>query len=179
MGFNRLDKINTLVALEHNKGNKSQTAKEMGVSRQTLINWCEQLEQDIKLQAQVKAAIDNMAYIEEVNALKASAEISRRLDTPTEISDKDLRAYKDSSFTNARLIRGLATSIVQQTRPPIEIALEYADKYLRYLETQGIAGDDAMALLGEKLADNEVLERVGVNRSVREEAILRLSEKRA
>lgn len=78
-----------------------------------------------------------------------------------------------------RLEEGLATSIVQQTRPPIEIALEYADKYLRYLETQGIAGDDAMALLGEKLADNDVLERVGVGKAVREEAILRLAEKSA
>ena len=152
-------------------------ARQEGVSEPTVSRIKpETVSPDILAKAQAKAE-SLLERIERVRD-KALTRLEEKLDADA-LDGKTLNTTFGVTYDKSRLEKGLATEITQTARPPIEIALEYADKYLRYLETQGIAGDDAMALLGEKLADNEVLERVGVNRSVREEAILRLSEKRA
>jgi|GEM_PF-4571389 len=127
MSYSKMDKISTLATLKLNKGNKSKTAREMGVDRKTVISWEKQLESDRKLFSHVQAATLQLADLEELQAIKASMELSRRLDDrPDEIDTTDLIRLKDSGIKNSRLIRGDVTSI-NETRnsSPEQIVIQF------------------------------------------------------
>jgi transposase-like protein len=124
--YSKLEKVNTLAALEINDGNIKKTAEEFGVSRLTLYHWKEQLDKDIQLLKMVEAAKNNFANLEELTALKAIAEINKRLDEkPDKIKDADLLKFKDSGINNSRLMRGQATSIVQDQAQMLKSLVEY------------------------------------------------------
>ena len=89
MAYSKLDKLNTLTTLKVNKGNKLKTAKQMGVNRHTVEAWQKQLERDMKLAEQVDMAVKNLASLEEIQAIKAQAELCKRLDKePHELEQK-------------------------------------------------------------------------------------------
>lgn len=124
--YGKMDKINVLAMLGLNGNNVLKTSRELGIARTTLLAWQKQLESDMKLLSQVERTRANFADLEELNALKASGELSRRLDeTPSEIRDSDLVKIKDSSIGTSRLLRGQATQIVQAQISPEENALEF------------------------------------------------------
>jgi transposase-like protein len=108
-------------------GSISQTARDFGVTRATLYKWQDQLEKDLVLLKQVEAARNNIANLEELKAIKAQGELSRRLDNcPEDLKTQDLQKIIDSGINNSRLIRGQATAINEsRTESPAD-ALKHA-----------------------------------------------------
>ena len=127
----------------------------MGVNRKTIIAWESQLQEDEKLIKQVAAHCRNIAiFYEELNALKAISEISRRLvDEPNKVGIGDLVKVKDTCIHNARLIRGDSTQNIQ-TVSPVEAALEFVAACKR----RGLS-------LADIIEGLDMLEEVGTRRS--------------
>lgn len=158
-GYSKRDKITALAVLQKNGGNVKRTAHEMGVNRKTLTNWLKQLESDVGLLKDVEAVRSYLADLEELTAMKAQAELSRRLDkSPKEIKDSDLLRIKDSAINNSRLLRDQSTANIAVVTPR-----DKARKYFEFLIANGIDRADAIRQVRGANAldiDGEVLNEV-------------------
>jgi transposase-like protein len=165
-GHDKKDKINALAALEINDHNVTQTAKDFGVTRKTIYSWMTQMENDVRLLKLVEAARNNIANLEELKAIKAQGELSRRLDNqPETLKPQDLQKIIDSGINNSRLIRGEATSITKDINNGEETLKALllqglsqgfdADKIRQaalYLQVPGISEEGRVRVLAEVLS---------------------------